>query len=47
VISIQATKAAVEIWSKEPAFGWPNPSLVAHDAVLDIEYLDEPDAVAS
>jgi hypothetical protein len=47
VISIVATKAAIEIWSREPTLGWPNPSLVPHDAVLSIEYLDKPDTVAS
>jgi hypothetical protein len=47
VLSIVATKAAIEIWSREPARGWPNPSLVAHDAVLHIDYLDEPDTIAS
>lgn len=47
VISIVATKAAVEIWSREPTLGWPNPSLIPHDAVLSIEYLDKTDTVAS
>jgi hypothetical protein len=42
VLSIVATKAAVEIWSREPTCGWPNPSLVALDSVLDIDYLDGP-----
>jgi len=47
VLSIVATKAAVEIWSREPTSGWPNPCLVALDSVLDIDYLDEPDVIAS
>jgi len=47
VLSIVATLAAVEIWSREPAHGWPNPSLVAHGAVLNIDYLDSPDVIAS
>ena len=46
VLSIVATKAGIEIWSREPPRGWPNPSLVALDAVVDIDYLDEPGAVA-
>ena len=47
VVSIVATRAAVEIWSCEPAGDWPNPSLVAPDAVLNIDYLDNPDSLAS
>src|SRR6266700_678656 len=47
VLSIVATRAAVEIWSCEPAGDWPNPSLVAPDAVLNIDYLDNPDSLAS
>ena len=47
VLSIVATQAAVEIWSREPARDWPNPSLVAHGAVLNIDYLDNADVVAS
>jgi hypothetical protein len=46
VLSIVATKAGVEIWSREPPRGWPNPSLVAPDAVVDIDYLDEHCATA-
>jgi hypothetical protein len=46
VLSIVATHAAVEVWSRETR-EWPNPSLVGHDAVLDIDYLDDPDAIAS
>jgi hypothetical protein len=46
VLSIVATKAGIEIWSREPPRGWPNPSLVTLDAVVDIDYLDEPRAVA-
>jgi len=47
VLSIVATRRAVEIWSREPARDWPNPSLVAHDAVVSIDYLDSPEAIAS
>jgi hypothetical protein len=47
VLSIVATRSAVEIWSREPARDWPNPSLIAHDEVLSIDYLDGPDAIAS
>ena len=47
VLSIVATRAAVEIWSREPALDWPNPSLVAHGAVLNIDYLDSADVIAS
>src|SRR5215469_7014769 len=47
VLSIVATQAAVEIWSREPASDWPNPSLVAHGAVLNIDYLDSADVAAS
>jgi hypothetical protein len=47
VLSIVATKAGIEIWSREPTRGWPNPSLVALDEVVDIDYLDEPRAVAA
>jgi hypothetical protein len=47
VLSIVATRRAVEIWSREPARDWPNPSLVAHDAVLSIDYLDNPEVIAS
>ena len=47
VLSIVATRRAVEIWSREPARDWPNPSLVSHDAVLSIDYLDGPEAIAS
>jgi len=47
VLSIVATQAAVEIWSREPARDWPNPSLVAHGAVLNIDYLDSSDVIAS
>jgi len=46
VLSIVATRRAVEIWSREPARDWPNPSIVAHDAVLSIDYLDGPEAIA-
>jgi hypothetical protein len=46
VLSIVATKAGIEIWSREPPRGWPNPSLVTLDAVVDIDYLDEPRGVA-
>ncbi len=45
VLSIVATRRAVEIWSREPARDWPNPSLVAHDAVLTIDYLDNPERI--
>ena len=47
VLSIVATQAAVEIWSREPSRDWPNPSLVTRDAVLTIDYLDDQDAIAS
>jgi len=47
VLSIVATRRAVEIWSREPARDWPNPSLVAHNAVLSIDYLDSPEVIAS
>jgi len=47
VLSIVATRRAVEIWSREPARDWPNPTLVAHDAVLSIDYLDNPEVIAS
>jgi hypothetical protein len=47
VLSIVANKAAIEIWSREPACGWPNPSLVALDSVLDINYLEDPEADAA
>jgi hypothetical protein len=47
VLSIVATKSAIEIWSREPTRGWPNPCLIAHHAVLDIEYLDKPEPIAS
>jgi len=47
VLSIVATQAAVEIWSREPSRDWPNPSLVGRDAVLNIDYLDDQDAIAS
>jgi hypothetical protein len=47
VLSIVATRASVEIWSREPTRDWPNPSLVAHDAVLNIDYLESPDIVTS
>lgn len=47
VLSIVATRRAVEIWSREPARDWPNPSLVAHDAVLSIDYLDSPETIAN
>jgi hypothetical protein len=47
VLSIVATEAAVEIWSREPTRGWPNPSLVAHDAVLHVDYLDRSDTIAN
>jgi hypothetical protein len=47
VLSIVATQNAIEVWSREPALDWPNPSLVAPDAVLAIDYLDNPDALAS
>lgn len=40
VISIVATARAVEIWSREPPEGWPNPSVLVHDSVLSIDYLD-------
>ena len=46
VLSIVATRAAVEIWSREPSRDWPNPSLVARDSVLNIDYLDDQDAIA-
>lgn len=40
VIGIIATPKAVEIWSREPPDGWPNPSVLALDSVLGIDYLD-------
>jgi hypothetical protein len=46
VLSIVATQAAVEIWSREPSRDWPNPSLVDRAAVLNIDYLDDPDDIA-
>jgi len=42
-----ATNAAIEIWSREPAKGWPNPSLVAHEAVVNIDYLEDLGTIAS
>ena len=45
VLSIIATPRAVEIWTREPTRGWPNPSIVDHDAVLSIDYLDCPSTV--
>jgi hypothetical protein len=45
VLSIVATRQAVEIWCCEPARGWPNPSMVPHDAVLSIDYLDSPGTI--
>jgi hypothetical protein len=47
VLSIVATATAVEIWSREPSRDWPNPSLVARDAVLNIDYLDDQNAIAN
>ena len=47
VLSIVATNAAIEIWSREPAKGWPNPSLVAHEAVVNIDYLEDLGTIAS
>ena len=47
VLSIVATRAAVEIWCREPTRDWPNPSLIDHDAVLTIDYLDSLDTIAS
>jgi len=44
VLSIVATSRAVEIWSREPATDWPNPSLIGYDAIVGIEYLDKPEA---
>ena len=46
VISIVATTTAIEIWSKDPSLGWPNPSLLAHDNVLSIDFLDSPGVIA-
>ena len=45
VISIVVTATAVEIWSREPPQGWPNPSVLAHDTVLSIDYLDNPGVI--
>ena len=39
VIAIVVTDRLVEIWSKEPAQGWANPSLVRHDEITNIQYL--------
>ena len=39
VIAIVVTDRLVEIWSREPAQGWANPSLVRHDEVTNIQYL--------
>jgi hypothetical protein len=47
VLSIVDTQAAVEIWCREPTRDWPNPSMVAHGAVLKIDYLDSADVIAS
>jgi hypothetical protein len=39
VIAIVVTDRLVEIWSREPAHGWANPSLVPHDEITSIQYL--------
>ena len=39
VIAIVVTDRLVEVWSREPAQGWANPSLVRHDEVTSIQYL--------
>ncbi len=39
VIAIVVTDREVEIWSREPAQGWANPSLVSHDEITNIQYL--------
>jgi hypothetical protein len=39
VIAIVVTDREVEIWSREPAEGWANPSLVPHDEITHIQYL--------
>ena len=39
VIAIVVTDRLVEVWSREPAQGWANPSLVRHDEVTNIQYL--------
>jgi hypothetical protein len=39
VIAIVVTDREVEIWSREPAQGWANPSLVPHDEITNIQYL--------
>lgn len=39
VIAIVVTDRQVEVWSAEPAQGWANPSLVPHDEITNIQYL--------
>jgi hypothetical protein len=39
VIAIVVTDRQVEIWSREPAHDWANPSLVRHDEITNIQYL--------
>ena len=43
VLSIVATHSAVEIWCREPARDWPNPSIVSPHDILSIDYLDDAD----
>lgn len=46
-LSIVARRSTVEIWRREPALESPNPSLISQDDVLSIDYLDNPDPMAS
>jgi hypothetical protein len=47
VLSIVATHSAVEIWCREPARDWPNPSLVSQDDILSIDYFDDQDPIGT
>jgi hypothetical protein len=30
----------IQVWSEEPSHGWANPSLVGHNEVISVEWLD-------
>ena len=41
----EPSRGAVEIWCREPARDWPNPSLISPDDILTIDYFDDPDTI--
>jgi hypothetical protein len=47
VIGIVVRHGLVEVWSREPALGWPNPSLLARDDVMNIQFAEQAGPAAS